>query len=36
MKQEVANYVARCLTCQRVKVEDQRPMGLLQPLDVPE
>ena len=36
MKQEVADYVAKCLTCQRVKIEHQRPAGLLQPLDVPE
>ena len=36
MKQEVAEYVAKCLTCQRIKIEHQRPAGLLQPLDVPE
>jgi len=35
MKQEVADYVAKCLTCQRVKIEHQRPVRLLQPLDVP-
>jgi len=28
--------VAKCLTCQRVKIKHQRPAGLLQPLDVPE
>jgi hypothetical protein len=27
--------VARCDTCQRTKVEHQRPIGLLQPLLVP-
>jgi len=36
MKQEVADYVAKCLTCQRVKIEHQRPAGLLQLLDVPQ
>jgi len=29
MKQEVADYLAKCLTCQRVKIEHQRPAGLL-------
>ncbi|XP_059627679.1 uncharacterized protein LOC132270521 [Cornus florida] len=36
MKRDVAEFVSRCLTCQRVKVEHQRPAGLLQPLPVPE
>ncbi|WVZ49538.1 hypothetical protein U9M48_000886 [Paspalum notatum var. saurae] len=36
MKRAVAEYVAICDTCQRVKVEHQRPAGLLQPLKVPE
>ena len=36
MKREVAQFVSRCATCQRVKVEHMRPMGLLQPLDIPE
>jgi hypothetical protein len=35
MKCEVAEYIALCDTCQRVKVEHQRPVGLLQPLRVP-
>jgi hypothetical protein len=34
MKRDVAEYVARCDTCQRVKAEHQRPVGLLQPLQV--
>jgi hypothetical protein len=29
MKRDVAKYVAFCDTCQRVKVEHQRPTGLL-------
>ena len=36
MKKDVVKYVARCLTCQQVKVEYQRPGGLLQPLNIPE
>ncbi|KAK6162974.1 hypothetical protein DH2020_002815 [Rehmannia glutinosa] len=31
MKNQVVEFVARCLTCQRVKSEHQRPYGLLQP-----
>ena len=36
MKCSVAEYVAICDTCQRVKEEHQRPAGLLQPLKIPE
>jgi hypothetical protein len=36
MKRDVAEYIALCDTCQRVKVEHQRPDVLLQPLQVPE
>jgi hypothetical protein len=36
MKRDVAQYVALCDTCQRIKAEQQRPAGLLQPLQVPE
>ena len=36
MKKEVAEYVAKCLTCQKVKAEHQRPGGELQPLKIPE
>ncbi|WVZ70713.1 hypothetical protein U9M48_019356 [Paspalum notatum var. saurae] len=36
MKRAVAEYVAICDTCQRVKAEHQRPAGLLQPLKIPE
>ena len=35
MKQEIAWYVERCLTCRMVKAEHQRPHGKLQPLEVP-
>ena len=36
MKRDVAAHVAICDVCQRVKVEHQRPAGLLQPLKIPE
>jgi hypothetical protein len=36
MKAEIADFVSRCLVCQQVKVEPQKPGGLLQPLEVPE
>uniref|UniRef100_A0A2N9H3S5 Integrase catalytic domain-containing protein n=1 Tax=Fagus sylvatica TaxID=28930 RepID=A0A2N9H3S5_FAGSY len=36
MKREIAHFVEQCLTCQQVKVEHQRPSGLLQPLPIPE
>ena len=36
MKRHVGDFVRRCLTCQRVKVEHQKPAGLLQPLEVAE
>lgn len=36
MKREIAEWVSKCYTCQRVKAEHQKPSGLLQPLDIPE
>jgi hypothetical protein len=36
LKRDVATYVALCDVCQRVKAEHQQPVGLLQPLKVPE
>ncbi|GKA06365.1 retrotransposon protein, putative, ty3-gypsy subclass, partial [Tanacetum coccineum] len=35
MKHDVAKFLAKCLTCQQVKIEHQRASGLLQPLDIP-
>ena len=32
----MAEHVALCDTCQRVKAEHQRPVGLLQPMQIPE
>jgi hypothetical protein len=36
MKREIAEYVARCDSCQRIKAKHQRPVGLLQPLQIPQ
>ncbi|KAD4585870.1 hypothetical protein E3N88_23471 [Mikania micrantha] len=35
MKSEIATYVSKCLTCSKVKVEYQRPSGLLQQPEIP-
>ena len=35
MKKEVAQFVSAYLTCQKAKVEHQKPGGTLQPLDIP-
>lgn len=35
MKKDVADYIARYMECQRVKVEHRHPMGFLQPLPIP-
>ena len=34
MKKDVAEFTARCLTCQQVKVEHQAPAGKLHPLSI--
>jgi hypothetical protein len=36
MKREIAEYVAVCDNCQRIKAEHQRPAGLLQHLQIPQ
>ena len=36
MKKEVAEYVAKCLACKKIKAKHQRPSGELQPLEIPE
>ena len=36
MKREVTVHISKCLTCQQVKAEHQRPAGLLQPLSIPQ
>ncbi|KAJ9538159.1 hypothetical protein OSB04_030892 [Centaurea solstitialis] len=35
LRKDVADYVSKCLTCQKIKIERQRPSGLLQPLEIP-
>ena len=34
MKREIAQFVNECDVCRRVKAEQQRPAGLLQPLAI--
>jgi len=36
MKKEVAQYVSKCLVCQKAKIEHQKPARMLQSLDIPE
>ena len=36
MKRHIGDFVRRCLTCQQVKAEHQKPAGVLQPLEVAE
>ena len=35
MKNDVVNFVSRCLTCQQVKAEHQRPAVVQQPMEIP-
>jgi hypothetical protein len=35
-KADIVNYMARCLECQQVKVENRHLVGLLQPCAIPE
>ena len=35
MKRDIEEYVSKCLVCQQVKTERQRPAGLLRPLPIP-
>ena len=36
MKKEIVDFVAKCLVCQQIKAEHQRPLGTLQPLPIHE
>ncbi|KAG8489264.1 hypothetical protein CXB51_017314 [Gossypium anomalum] len=36
MKQDISDYVSKCLICQQVKAEHQVPSGLLQSIMIPE
>jgi len=35
MKNEIAQYVDKCLICQKVKAEHQLPVSELRPLEIP-
>jgi hypothetical protein len=35
IKKEVDNYISRCLECQKVKTKHKHPIGMLQPLTIP-
>ena len=35
MKKDIAEYIARCMECQKVKIEHRHLAGLLQPLPIP-
>ncbi|GJT19678.1 hypothetical protein Tco_0878384 [Tanacetum coccineum] len=36
MKEKIATYVSKCLTCAKVKIENQKPSGLLVQLEIPQ
>ena len=36
MKRDVAEFMYSCLTCQKSKIEHQKPSGMMQPLNIPE
>lgn len=36
MKKDIAEFISKCLVCQYIKAEHQVPVGLLQPLSMPE
>jgi hypothetical protein len=36
MKKEVVDFISKCLECQKFKVENRHPVGLIQPLPIPE
>ena len=36
MKRDIVEFVSKCLTCQQVKLEHQKPSRLLQQLPIPE
>jgi hypothetical protein len=36
LKKEVANYIARCLECEKVNIEHRHPVGLLKPFPIRE
>ena len=35
-KKEIADWVSKCLKCQKIKIGQGKPSGLLQHLEIPE
>ena len=35
-EKDIAEFVAKCLNCRQVKIEDQKPRGLAQNIKLPE
>ena len=35
MKKDIAEMVRRCLVCQKVKIEHQKPSSMFRPLEIP-
>ena len=35
MKRDITKYVVHCVVCQQVRMEHQRPSGMLQSLEIP-
>ena len=35
MKLDIADFINKCLVCQKVKIKQQKPLGALQPLEIP-
>ena len=35
MKKDIVAFIAKCATCQQVKVEHQRPGGMMQEFGIP-
>jgi hypothetical protein len=36
MKRDIAEYIAKCMECQKVKAKHRHPTRLLQPFSIPE
>jgi len=36
MKRKIVEYMSKCKVCQQIKVEHQKPTGILQPLQIPD
>ena len=36
LKKDITELVSKCLVCQKVKIEHQKPSSMLQPLEIPE